>query len=667
MPKIATMCPMNCHPTLCGMTVETEDDQLVSISGDVTHPDSKGNLCMRGQAAHEIVGNELRLKTPLIREDDGFRPATWDEALDLICGKLSAMPPEAFGIWGGHGLAANDYGVSVKGQLIERFANAYGCQRWKGQMICWGLGGFGFGLTGALDVSTKEDMGANSDLIIMWGANTASQKNTTPHLIEAKGRGARIVTIDVRKTEAAALSAQTLLVRPGGDVPLALAMMNVLIAEGLCDEDFIADHTVGFDALATHVADFTPEWAAGETGLAADEIRALARDYSRAERAMIVAGGSSLHKGGNGWMAARAIGCLPALTGQYGKEGGGLGPRHGVHSSGRGLGMVAERPRPLPYTVPNQMEAIIEALEEGRVRAIFTPGSNPVSSFADAGRMARALDKAELVIGYDIFMSETIRNHADVVLPATIWLEEIGLKATATHIHLCDKALPTDGEGKPIHEVLTALADRLGAEDVYPWDDHEEVLNAILDHPCTGNATVADLRAAGGRVALDISHVAYPNLKFDTQSGKIEFYSEKAAQLGLPPLPSPVEAAPGPLALAHGRTLTHFHSFYDQGQALPTLKARNSGPELWLSPNDAKSRGVSQGAPVSIRSPHGSFNATALITPKMPDGAVWMRDGWAGENAIMNGASVLPEAALETFPFSVGQAHYGAGVEVSAL
>ena len=124
--------------------------------------------------------------------------------------------------------------------LLRRFANLYGAQWWSPTMICWGLGGFGLGLTGHLETNTKEDMGAHAQLIVLWGANLASQPNTARHLAAARRRGAHVVTIDVRETEAAAQSDETLLVRPGSDAALALAMMHVIVAEGLVDRAFVA-------------------------------------------------------------------------------------------------------------------------------------------------------------------------------------------------------------------------------------------------------------------------------------------------------------------------------------------------------------------------------------------------------------------------------------------
>jgi anaerobic selenocysteine-containing dehydrogenase len=156
---------------------------------------------------------------------------SWDEALDFILTRVRKVGPEAVGLWAGHGGFTPGGAVTV--QMMQRFANIYGCQSWHPAMICWGLGGFGVGLTGALKVNTKEDMAKNSKMIELWGANIASQPNTARHIISARRRGAKVVTIDVRRTEAAAQSDEVLLIRPGSDAALALAVMHVIVTEKL--------------------------------------------------------------------------------------------------------------------------------------------------------------------------------------------------------------------------------------------------------------------------------------------------------------------------------------------------------------------------------------------------------------------------------------------------
>jgi anaerobic selenocysteine-containing dehydrogenase len=677
--EFSTMCPMNCHPTLCGMIAHVRDGRLVDIKGNKDNPDSRGFLCVRGQAAQQIIDNPGRILQPLVRErrgSDAWRQVAWDEALDFVAERMRASGREATAIWGGHGNLANNYGIATGAQLLSRFANLYGCQYWVPAMICWGMGGFGLGITGALEVNTKEDIGENSNLIILWGANLASQPNTARHIRAAKKRGARIVTIDVRHTEAAAQADEVFLIRPGADAALALAMMHVLIEENLFDSDFIDRHTLGFDELRQHVASFSPDWAETQTGIPGERIKALARDYAGAKPATIILGGSSIHKGANGWLPARAVSCLPALIGSYGIAGGGLGERHGARAHGAGFNTIAadERRRPGSY-IPNQMSDITAALSDGRVRTLLLFGSNLLSSFADAGRVARALRELDLVVCHDLFMNETARDHADVVLPGTAWLEDIGCKSTHTHIYLTEKILEPAGEARPVHAVLQGLAGRLDVDEFYPWSSQEELIDEVLDHPATGRASVATLRENGGMAALRVSHVAYPGHKFDTPSGKIEFYSRRAEAAGLPPLPEPTardsesteDGAAFPLILCHGRTLTHFHAFYDHGQALPLLAERDPGPELWLSPEDAGQRNLGDGEAIRVFNQRGAFEARALVTDRIPPGVVWIRDGYRGANDVTSGAAVLPVAALDFFHFTVGQAQFEARVEVEAI
>ena len=472
MTRLRTMCPMNCHPTLCGMLVDVEDGRLVSVQGDPDNPDSRGFLCIRGQASREIIDNPARLLDPLIRArrgSDDWRRATWEEALDLIVDRMRAAGPDAVGAWSGHGLFANNYGTRVASHLLRRFANLYGAQWWNPTMICWGLGGFGLGLTGPLETNTKEDMGAHAQLIVLWGANLASQPNTARHLTAARRRGAHVVTIDVRETEAAAQSDETLLVRPGSDAALALAMMHVIVAEGLVDRAFVAGHTVGFDELAAHVSAHSPAWAAEVTGLPAERIVALARRYATTRPAMILLGGSSMHKGTGSWTGARAIGCLPALTGNVGIAGGGFGPRHGGATHGQGLANIgADERRPTHGRIPNQMSSITEAMLDGRLRVMLLLGTDMLSSYAEAGRVAEGLARQDLVVSYDLFLNDTARRFADVVLPATAWLEELGCKSTNTHLYLMPKILEPAGRTRSIVWVLRELAGRLGLGRLLP-------------------------------------------------------------------------------------------------------------------------------------------------------------------------------------------------------
>jgi len=383
-----------------------------------------------------------------------------------------------------------------------------------------------------------------------------------------------------------------------------------------------------------------------------------------------VIGGSSMHKGANSWQAGRAIACLPGLTGNIGKPGSGFGPRHGSSSHGQALASISADDSRLPGTyIPSQMPRITAALQDGQIQVLLLFGTNMLSSFADSNALAAGLQRVGLVVCQDLFMSDTARRFADVVLPGTAWLEELGCKMTNTHLYLMERALPAPDETRSLTQILRALATRLGLKTFYPWASEEDAIDAIINHPATGYATVSALRAAGGIRALQISHVAHPDLRFSTPSGNIEFVSARAAALGLPALPLHVDAALAPqqLALAQGRTLTHFHGFYDHGQALPTLARLDAEPCVWISPADAAGRGLTEGAPLLLSNARGQFAVRAHVTDRVPAGTVWMRDGWEGLNRLTSGQACIPDAAVDMFSFAAGQAEFETFVELTPL
>jgi anaerobic selenocysteine-containing dehydrogenase len=675
---VKTLCPMNCHPTFCGMEVHVEGDRLVDIKGDVTNPDSRGFLCQRGHAAREIIGNPLRLARPLRRAGPRgggrFEPVSWDAALDEMAFAMRRAGRERVALWRGHGSLVNE----LNRYLIQRFGNLYGCHTWNAAITCWTLGAYGLMLTGVPEANTREDMAEHSRTIIMWGANVVSQPTTVPYLVAARRRGARVIAIDVRRTETARHADEVLLVRPGTDSALALAMMHLLVAEHLVDRPFVDAHTVGFEPLVAALREHTPEWGAEVTGLPADAIRRLARRYATEGPSMIVLGGSSIHKYRTGWQAARAIACLPALTGQLGVPGGGLGPRHRAVTHGEHLGdILASGERPPGDYVPSHMTAMNDALLAGRIDVLILLGTNMLSSYADANRAARGLERVGLVVAHDLFENETTRRYADLVLPGTAWLEEVGIKDTATHVYLTDRALPPAAEARSMTWLLRALAARLGVPTFFPWADEDGPIDALVGGMDGGTLSVARMRREDNRYARRISPVAHPDRRFPTPSGKVELYSAQAEALGLPPLPvfeepeetprgAPERARRYPLVFRQGRTFTAFHAFYDEGRALPSLRDADPEPILSLNPADAEPRGIATGAPIELFNDRGRLAARALVTDDVPPGLVWMRDGWVGINALTSGTAALSPAQSGIFAFPGGQASYEALVEVRA-
>ena len=420
---------------------------------------------------------------------------------------------------------------------------------------------------------------------------------------------------------------------------------------------------------------YTPEWAATITGIEPERIRDLAHRYATQSPSVIVLGGSSMFKHQHGWEPSRAISCLPALTGQLGIAGAGLGQRHAGSPPGIGYAdVLADVARKMPgeAVIPSHMPSITEALIGGKLDVLLLFGTNMLSSFADANELARGLARVGLIVLYDLFMNETARRCADLILPATAWLEDIGLKQTATHIYLMERALTPAGECRSLVTLLRQLAQRLSLANFFPWQDEEDYVNALLSAQKTASGallTVAELRQRGGYwLKNGLSHIAYQDHDFHTPSHKIEFWSERAQQVGLSPLPSYTapEGAEYPLRFCQGRTLTAFHSFFDEGQALPTLAKANTGPQLWIHPQDAQKRQITSSAPIIIANKRGQFEARAHVTSDVLPGVVWMRDGWVGVNRVTSGAPIVSLAANDIVPgIPGGQAAYDAWVEVS--
>lgn len=682
---VRTMCPMNCHPTLCGMQVSVEGERVSAVAGDPDNPDSRGFLCVRGRAAVEIPHNPRRLLKTLYRADRngadrngagsshrGWQELSPTDGLDRLVTQLQSHPSEQFGIWMGHGDAATNYGTRIGGLLARRFAHLYGSQWWHPAMICWGLGGFGLGLTGLAEVHSMDDMADNAELILLWGANLDSQPNTAPRLKRAKKRGAKVVAIDIRQTSATAQADHKLIIKPGTDAALALAMMHVIVRESLHNPEFIEQHTTGFDVFAVHLQQFTLQWGADMTGIDAAAIETLARSYAGQRASMIVLGGSSMHKSANGWYAGRAVSCLPALTGSVAIPGAGMGPRHGAPSHGQGLQhLQPQQPTRCRDVIPDQMSAMTQAMLDGKIKTLLLTGTNMLSSFADSNRLRQALSNVPFIVCHELFESETIREAADLVIPATSWVEQQGCKMTHTHVYLMDQAIEPQGDAQSLSVLLRSLADRLAIDDFFPWQSDEQMIDAVLDHPSTGHVTVADMRGEKGHRAIQSgSGVAHADLVFPTPSGKLEFYSATAEALGLPPLPEYSDVPTDrryPLSFRQGRTLTHFHGFYDHGRALPSLHKLDGTPQLWISPADCAQRGIQNNDNIRLFNQRGEFTAQALVTDKILPGTVWMRDGWEGINRLTDGDAVLSDKATRSFAFGVGQAKFDAQIDVERI
>jgi len=656
-----TVCPYNCWPVNCGLRVETRNGKLESISGNPHHDLSRGMLCIKGQCCGEIVTSGARLTKPLMRDgergSDRWREVSWDEALDAIAermrGNIDAGRREANALYHSHGNIVQRINWKI---LTPRFANLVGMTLWDGDFPCWYDVGVAQELTGYWGLHDPAEMGAHSAALVNWAQDPcASMANMVPYVTQLKERGGAVATIDPRVTQTAALSDLHIRPRLGSDVWLANAVANILIREDAVDLDYVEGNCHGWDRYAEHIARFRPDEASKICEVPLAQIEALAELYAEKKPLCTNLSRGALGKHLNGVQMVRAVLCLIPLSGNCGVRGGGA-------IWGEALDWnydlcAADRRPEAPYP-PNNFNSIDAALQEGRIDTLLVVGGNPLSQWPDVNRIRRALRDLGLVVVYDLFLNHTAREVGDIVLPATAWLEELGLRTSNRRIYLMDKALDPPGECREAGWWMDRLARRLGVDDYFPWADKEECLDDCLRSPACRKASVAELRRRPDGIAGEIPEVPYAGRSFSSPSGKFELYSQRAEELGLPPLPehreplesrvsTPDRAVRYPLQLISARRNSHFHSFHHSHSHIPTLQAVEPVPALHIHPADAVARNISDGDAVIIFNDRGEGRVTAELTTEVPRGAVSLNDAWPELNVVTPPIAACDPAVTE--------------------
>ena len=663
---VRVACPHDC-PDTCAMEVTVEGGRAVKIRGADDLPFTNGALCTKVAHYLERVYSAERLLHPMKRVGKKgagrFERITWDEALDTIAERFRAIAaddPRAILPYS----YAGTMGLVQGESLDRRFFHRLGASLLD-RTICASAGAMGWKATVGASIGTDPEAVAEACLILIWGGNpVVSNVHGWRYLQEAKRRGARLVCIDPRRSETAAKCHQQLAPWPGTDGALALAMMQVLIAEDLVDHDYIARYTLGFDALAERVRTCTPEWAAPLTGLPAGAIRTLARDYGSAKPALIRLN-YGLNRCAGGGMAVRNIACLPALTGAWRHPAGGAL----LSTSGNFPVDTAALQRPdlypdagrLPPRTVN-MSTIGEALlsaADPPIRAIYVYNSNPLAVSPDGNRVRAGFAREDLFcVVHELFQTDTA-DYADILLPATSQLEHADVHKSYGHLYALASrpAIAPLGEAKPNTEVFRELAARLGFTEPALFESDAAIAAAAFDlrDPRAASLDPARLAAQGwARLELPRPFAPFAEGGFRTPSGKCEFHSSLLAEAGLDPLPawhppheSPVSnsrlAARYPLAMISPPARNFLNSSFAN---LPRFVTQQGGPKLKIHPADAAARAIADGARLRIFNDRGAFHARAEVTDRVRRGvvaapSVWWRklsgDG-QNANAVTSGA-----------------------------
>lgn len=641
-----------CHhdcPDSCGWTVTVDDSGptpvAVSLRGDPAHPYSAGELCPKVNRFLDRVDAPDRLLHPMRRTgpkgSGEFERIGWDDALTEIAERLHDVV-------GHHGAEAvlpfSDAGnqsLLACGGMSDRFFHRLGASRLV-RALCGPTVGAGMAMTNGSKLGLDPLELRHSRLIVLWATNTRlTNRHLWPTIEAAREAGARLVVIDpIRTATAAALGDgdRFLQPRPGTDIALMLAMMHVLVRDDLVDHDWVRDHTVGYDELAAHVADWTPERAAAATGLEVSDIVDLARDYGTVRPAAIrCLVGSEHHE--NGAMFHRTLACLPALVGAWRDRGGGLARSVGswqeqlVDDAAFGRPDLLDGRRPRWVNMSRLGEALTEL--DPPVHALVVWNANPAVVIPNAEAVRRGLERTDLfTVVHEQFVTDTAR-YADIVLPATTQIEADDVVLAWGHLWMGwnSAAIPPRGECVSNTELFRRLARAMDFDEPCFTDDDETLLRAALP-----TVDLAKLERDGWwRVPYPADGRPWGDGVFPTPSGRVELVNPRLAQLGQPALPTYVAPREGPdgdpdlyarypLQLLTPKHHTRFlNSSYSH---LPKHGPAEGGPFVELDPVDADSRGLADGDTAAVWNDRARVEVPVRISDRLRPGVVAIPFGW---------------------------------------
>ncbi len=487
------------------------------------------------------------------------------------------------------------------------------------------------GLTEALGVRYAPEPEAfrHSKLIVAWGANIlATSVHLWPFIVEARRNGARSMSSTRTATRPPKSPIATSAINPGSDTALALGIMHVIIREGLEDKDYIARHTLGFDDLRRRVAGYTPPCVAKWTGIPETDIVELAREYAVTRPAAIRLN-YGVQRSERGGMAIRAIGLLPALTGAWKDVGGGLqlSTSQAFRLDRQSLERPDLQPHPTRLINMSQLGSALNDVDDPPVKALVVYNSNPAAIAPDQNAVLKGLRRPDLfTVVLEQFMTGTAA-HADIVLPATTFLEHTDLYGAYGHFHLqlAKPALAPPGECRSNWDVFRELAARMGlTEDCFQQSEDDAIRGLLASgHPFLEGITLERLESEHS-VRLNISPEGTPFLpfaegNFGTPSGKCEF---RAGTLAYEP---PIESRLGdptllrhyPLELISPKNHDSMNSTFGNRSDVDAQTAIAT-----IHPQDAASRGIFTGDLVRLFNQRGHCDLVAHVEPAIPAGVV---------------------------------------------
>jgi len=665
---VHSTCPHDC-PSTCALEVERLDTHRIGrIRGASDNDYTSGVICAKVARYAERQHHPDRLTRPLRRIGDkgvgraAFAEISWEAALDEIAEKFTqaAQRHGSETVWPFY--YAGTMGL-VQRDGIDRLRHEMRYSQQK-STICVALttAGWMAGAGALLGTDTREI--AEAELIVVWGGNPVStQVNVMTHISRArKARGAKLVVVDPYRTGTAEQADHHLMLRPGTDAALAVAIMHVLFREGLVDRAYMAKYTDDPAALEAHVATRTPEWASAITGIPVDDIEDFAQLYGKTQRSFIRVG-YGFSRSRNGAASLHAVSCLPALTGAWQHRGGGAHYSNGAiyhidNSLITGSDLRDPSIRELDMSrIGPVLTGDRRDLGDGPpVTAMLIQNTNPMMVCPDSLKVRDGFRRDDLFVAvHEQFMTETAMM-ADIVLPATTFLEHDDVYRASGHTYLqvTRKVVEPLAEARPNHDVICGLAQRLGCRHRGFFMSTWEIIDETLQR--SGWQDAATLHENHWQdCALPSEKMRFLD-GFGHADGKFRFKADWRS-LGpagdklssLPDFNPVIDAADStrPFRLVTAPARQFLNSTFTE---TPSSQAREKRPTLLIHPLDAESLGLDQGARVQI----GNDQATIVVHAHLFDGllrgvvvieSIWPNsafEGGVGVNALVSAEPGLP-------------------------
>ena len=649
MNTIRVTCAHDC-PCMCSLLATVENGRIVKIAGDPEQPFTDGFACGKVNRDAEIVHSPERIKTPLRRVGPKgagqFEPIGWEQALDEIVSRWKAIMATD------GPLAILGYSYSShQGQMNRHFPNglfhALGTSRLQAGTVCdtcadvaWEMS---LGPVGCMD---PDDI-AHSDLILIWGCDVKAVNVHLWQKAEQRQRqGVKIVVVDPHRNRTAASADWHLPINVGTDAALAIGIVNILVRDGKCDEAYLAAKSVGFERWKREVVShFPPERVAAITGLAAADIEKLAAMYGATKRSFLRIGWG-MTRVAKGGQAMRAVATLPAVTGAYGVRGGGA---MSVTAASLEFNFAPVRKPSGPASSREVNHSLLgEALltlGDPPLKALFVASNNPAVTCPDTLKVRQGLAREDLfTVVHDPMLTDTAK-FADIVLPATTYLETSDFYRGygSYYIQFAPAAVPPQGEAWSNMRLAQELARRMGLTDEIFRLSPEQVMPKFFEGAKGAVAKVDPKRLLDHRAVKAAPET--DGQEFRTRSGKLEIYSETLAAQGVSPMPiwepDPAEqrdAARWPLRLL---TTPGYFQSHTAFSANAFLRKREGEPCCVLHPADAAKRGLKAGDKVRLFNDRGACGLVLRVSDEIREGVALVPGQRPEAEAVSGTVNVL--------------------------